>query len=79
MSPDRQEQGQSVLDDALESTSDNAISDYPKEKLVLTAEEERQIKRRIDWKIIPYFSLLYLLSESHALRVVYHGLRRKYV
>jgi hypothetical protein len=32
----------------------------------LTPEEERRLKRKIDWAIIPYCTLLYLLSESLA-------------
>lgn len=32
--------------------------------LALSAADERRLKRKIDWNIVPYCSLLYLLSAS---------------
>lgn len=37
-------------------------SSHPHEDLALTKEEHKHILRKIDWNIVPYSSLLYLLS-----------------
>lgn len=34
------------------------------ESLELTPQEHRRLRRIVDWRILPYLSLLYLLSTS---------------
>ena len=41
-----------------------AISGEDDSDLEMTPEETRRLKKIIDWKVIPYCTLLYLLSES---------------
>ncbi len=42
--------------------------------LEMTPEETRRLKRIVDWKIVPYCSLLYLLSESCLVNTVVFAL-----
>ena len=39
-----------------------ADSGFADDDIILSPEDERRLKRKIDWRIVPYLSLLYLLS-----------------
>lgn len=41
---------------------DSELSSVGDDSLELTPAEERRLRRKIDWRILPYCSLLYLLS-----------------
>lgn len=46
--------------------------DGSSESLFLTPAEHRRLRRIVDWRILPYLSLLYLLSMSRAVILVMH-------
>lgn len=44
-------------------------SDRMKARTLLTAEEEKKLLRRIDWRIMPLYSLMFLLKQLDALNI----------
>lgn len=44
-------------------------SDRMKARTLLTAEEEKKLLRRIDWRIMPLCSLMFLLKQLDALNI----------
>lgn len=59
---------EAVVHDDFELNGDGDAS------LELTPQEHRRLRRIIDWRILPYFSLLYLLSKPHPLAVFVHSI-----
>lgn len=47
---------------------DSELSSVGDDSLELTPAEERRLRRKVDWRILPYCSLLYLLSACFSSR-----------
>lgn len=55
--------GGSVSVHSPETKTAQDLESVETEDLELTPAEERRLRRIVDWRILPYLSLLYLLSE----------------